>query len=279
MDYNYELIIPNSDLPFKMFLFEEPDGNYYRNKHWHRSIEIFAILEGGLIFQINDKKYPLGKNDFIIVNSNEIHGIDAPIPNHTIVIQIPLKTFENYYTGDQFIRFTHVAMNEDRQLTHVIHKMYQAYEEKKLGYELQVQSDFYALLHLMVTTYRERDASADMIKLSKRLNRLAIITGYIKENYKSDLSLENLAEIFGYSPTYLSRMFQKYANINYKSYLQSIRLEYGYRELLETDISISQIAMNHGFPNNKAFSRAFLGKYGVLPSRYRKEKRQESAIV
>ena len=50
MQYSHELIMPNKDLPFKMFLFEGKDGNYFRDKHWHRSIEIFAVLDGGLVF-------------------------------------------------------------------------------------------------------------------------------------------------------------------------------------------------------------------------------------
>ena len=36
--YSHELIVPNEDLPFKMFLFEGSQGNYFRDKHWHRSI-------------------------------------------------------------------------------------------------------------------------------------------------------------------------------------------------------------------------------------------------
>ena len=48
---------------------------------------------------------------------------------------------------------------------------------------------------------------------------------YIKENYEGDISLESLAKIFGYSPTYLSKMFQKYAKVSYREYLQSIRSE------------------------------------------------------
>ena len=54
MQYSHELIMPNKDLPFKMFLFEGKDGNYFRDKHWHRSIEIFAVLDGGLVFHIGD---------------------------------------------------------------------------------------------------------------------------------------------------------------------------------------------------------------------------------
>ena len=40
----HELIMPNEDLPFKMFIFEGREGNYIREKHWHRSIEIFAVF-------------------------------------------------------------------------------------------------------------------------------------------------------------------------------------------------------------------------------------------
>lgn len=43
--YSHEIIMPNDDIPFKMFLFEGKDGNYIREKHWHRSVEIFALFE------------------------------------------------------------------------------------------------------------------------------------------------------------------------------------------------------------------------------------------
>ncbi len=44
MDISHELIMPNDDIPFKMFIFEGKDGNYHREKHWHRSIEIFCAF-------------------------------------------------------------------------------------------------------------------------------------------------------------------------------------------------------------------------------------------
>ena len=37
MEYSHELIMPNDDIPFKLFLFEGKDGHYVREKHWHRS--------------------------------------------------------------------------------------------------------------------------------------------------------------------------------------------------------------------------------------------------
>ena len=46
MEFQHELIIPNEGFPFKLFLFEGRNGNYVREKHWHTSIEIFAVMEG-----------------------------------------------------------------------------------------------------------------------------------------------------------------------------------------------------------------------------------------
>lgn len=268
--YSHELIVPNEDLPFKMFLFEGSQGDYFRDKHWHRSIEIFAVYEGGLTFYINEEKHPLEAGEFMLVNSNEIHSIDAQEKNQTVVLQMPLKIFEDYFTGEQFIRFTHDSTVQDEKVMELIWKMYDAYLGKQSGYEMKVKSFYYMLLYLLVTKYRELDVDQDMLKRNKKLTRLSTITAYIKDHYTEELSLETLAEIFGYSPTYLSRMFQKYAGINYKSYLQSIRVQYAYQELTNTEHTISEIALNNGFPNSKALAKVFRKKYGVLPSEYRR---------
>lgn len=269
MEFSHELIMPNQGFPFKIFLFEGGDGNYFRDKHWHRSVELFAVYEGTLKFYLNEEAYPLQTGEFMLVNSNEIHSVDSPEPNRTIVLQIPLKTFEDYYTGERFIRFTHDPLPQDGQVMKLIQEIHRAYEEGACGYEMRVKGLYYMLLYLLVTEYRETDVTPDMVKWHKNLNRLSLITDYIKENYASDLSLEALAGIFGYSPTYLSRMFQKYAGINYKSYLQNIRVERAFQELANTEHTISETAMNNGFPNSKALAKAFQKKYGMLPSDYR----------
>ena len=156
----------------------------------------------------------------------------------------------------------------------LIGDIFTSYEEKHCGYEMKVRSLYFMLLYLLVTEYRETNVTPDMVKWNKNLNRLSLITDYIKENYDSDLSLETLAKIFGYSPTYLSRMFQKYAGINYRSYLQSIRLERALQELSNTDHTISETALNNGFPNSRALAKAFQKKYGILPSEYCKRTRK-----
>ena len=205
--------MPEEGLPFKLFLFEGRDGNYFREKHWHRSVEIFAVCRGDLGFFIDDKQWHLSADQFMIVNSNEVHSIDSPMPNETIVLQIPLKMFEEYFTVEQFIWFTHEPGKKDERFMELLKELYRVYTERQIGYNLKVKSIFYNIMYLLIKEYRLTQIDQDSVRKNRNLSRLSTITSYMKENYAGEMTLEAVARIFGYSPAYLSRMFQKYACI------------------------------------------------------------------
>lgn len=281
MEFQHELIIPNEGFPFKVFLFEGRNGNYVREKHWHTSIEIFAVMEGSLDFFINKDEYPLKAGEQIIINSNEIHSIHAVEKNKTVVLQIPLKQFENYFTAQRYIRFRGQEELVDKKLASLLRKLYHVYSERKIGYEFRTISIFYEIMYILVKDYRVTETREKDIRHSRRLDALSKITTYMREHYREELKLSDVAATFGYSDAYLSRMFQKYAKINYKTYLQDIRMAYAYRDLLNTDHTISQIALDNGFCSSRGFSGEFQKRYGVLPSEMRKqinEKGQKNAI-
>ena len=304
MEFQHELIIPNEGLPFKLFLFEGRNGNYVREKHWHTSIEIFTVMEGSLSFYIDEVEYPLKAGEFLIINSNEVHSIQAPFRNETIVLQIPLKQFEDYFTAQRFIRFRRAdaGRNEygyvhernhsgnirlnfgtmgqteaadpsetDRKMVSLIQELYRVYMSRETGYEFRTRAVFYEILYLMVSTYRETQVEESELKTSRRLDALSKITTYMREHYKEDLRLSGLASMFGYSDAYLSRMFRKYAKVNFKTYLQDIRMAYAYKELLNTDHTISSIALDNGFASSRAFSNEFVKRYGILPGKVERQ--------
>lgn len=273
MKFSHELIVPEAGFPFKLFIFEGSGGNYYREKHWHRSIEIFAVCSGELEFYVDDRQWHLAPGNFMIVNSNEVHSIDSPLPNETIVLQIPLKLFEGYFTGEQFIWFSHEPGRRDERFMELIRELYEVYSRKARGYDMQMKSIFYQIMYLLVKDYRLIEVDEVFVRKNKNLNKLSAITSYMKENYTGDLTLEEVAKVFDYSPNYLSRMFQKYAGITFKSYVQSIRLDYAVKDLDDGRYSITEVALKNGFSGSKALARAFRKKYGMLPSDYRENKR------
>lgn len=276
MDFQHELIIPDEGMPFKLFLFEGANGNYFREKHWHTSIEIFAVLDGSLSFFLNEEEHPLKAGELIIINPNEIHSIHAPKRNKTVVLQIPLRQFEDYFTAQRFIRFSFkdVECQNVSSIWALIKNMYEAYIDRESGYEFRVRALFYEILYQLVTVYREDQAQEREIRHSRRLDALSKITTYMREHYQEDLKLSEVASTFGYSAEYLSRMFRKYAMVNFKTYLQDIRMAYAYRDLLNTDATISQIALEHGFCTSRSFSKEFQKRYGILPSKMREQKQR-----
>lgn len=269
MQFLHELIVPEPGFPFKLFIFEGRDGNYRRDRHWHRSVEIFAVCGGALEFYIDNRIWHLSAGDFLIVNSNEVHSVDSPLPNETIVLQIPLEMFEDYFTGEQFIWFTHEPGKRDERFMELMGELYRIYEEKTCGYDMKMMSVFYDILYYLVKDYRLPETGQDYVRKNKTLDRLSGITSYMKENYRNSLSLEKVAEKFGYSPTYLSRMFQKYAGITFKDHVQNIRLGHALKDLENGEYSITETAIRNGFSGSKALARAFRKKYGMLPSEYR----------
>lgn len=285
MEFQHELIIPNEGLPFKIFLFEGGRGNYIREKHWHTSIEIFAVLEGELLFYINNEKYPLHAGELLIVNANEIHSVNALKENKTAVIQIPLRQFENYFTAQQFIRFeggihreTDSENPSDRRLISLVQRLYNVYMERRNGYDFRTISLYYELLYLMVTQYRVTEVEEKELRHNRHLSSLSRITTYMREHYREDLKLSDLAETFGYSDAYLSRMFREYAKVNFKTYLQDIRMAYACRDLLNTDHTIGQIAMDNGFCSSRGFAKDFKKRYGILPSQIERRGKSEKNI-
>lgn len=275
MEFKHELIIPNEDLTFKLFLFEGKDGNYKRTMHWHRSVEIFLVLEGHLVFRINNTSVPLHAPDFVIVNPNEIHSIDAPEPNTTIVLQIPMECLSGYVQEDNYAVFSKQSEEDNLKLVQLISRIFKTYQAKEFAYELKVQSLFLELLYLLVTRFMNMEKDQTVIRQKQHLDKLSAITAFMKENYNRDITLESVADHFGYSPTYLSRMFKRYADVSYKTYLLNLRTEYGLREMLNTDHSLNDVAISNGFPNSRAFAKAFSKRYGCLPSEYRKTVRTE----
>ena len=109
---------------------------------------------------------------------------------------------------------------------HLLEKMYRQQIRKEYGYELLMQSIFYQLKYLLVTAYRIPEEKKDYYPGNTHSGHLERITGYLREHYAEEISLETLAATFGYCPTYLSKMFRQYGRINYKDYLRSIRFEH-----------------------------------------------------
>lgn len=92
----------------------------------------------------------------------------------------------------------------------------------------------------------------------------------IRNKNDESLTLKLLAQEFGYSESHFSRRFRQVSRMQFRDYLRYRKLAFALRQLRDTDNSVLQIALDHGFSSHEAFTRAFREAYGLTPSEYRK---------
>jgi transcriptional regulator GlxA family with amidase domain len=83
------------------------------------------------------------------------------------------------------------------------------------------------------------------------------------------LSLSDITEELGISRRQLERLFGRYLNCSPKKYLMDLRLQRARKLLIQTDDSITTIAMMCGFDSPAHLSRAYRTHFGVSPSAQR----------
>ncbi|MEJ8302951.1 response regulator transcription factor [Saccharibacillus sacchari] len=96
------------------------------------------------------------------------------------------------------------------------------------------------------------------------------IAAYIREHYREELTLQDLADRFFLSREYISRRFKRELGENVFDYLANIRLERAKRLLLDSDMTIVRIAELVGYQDEKYFSRVFKKTTGYTPNEFRR---------
>ncbi len=137
--------------------------------------------------------------------------------------------------------------------------------------ELQDAADKDSLTALM------RTETADLISFilsesQKRQHRLiAKARDFISANYSnSSLSINDIAQDAGCSPSYLSNIFTEYAHENLVTYLNTYRINMAKDLLLNSQILIKDIGFKTGFNTVQNFNRVFKKSVGMTPNEYRK---------
>lgn len=108
-----------------------------------------------------------------------------------------------------------------------------------------------------------------LVKTQKGNPIVKKITEYIDQNMSRNFSLEDAAEFAGVSSFYLSKLFKEEMGETFINYVTDRRLNKTKKLLLETDLSIKEIAGQTGYSDQNYFSRQFKYKFGISPTDFR----------
>ncbi|EOP39234.1 AraC family transcriptional regulator [Bacillus cereus] len=102
------------------------------------------------------------------------------------------------------------------------------------------------------------------------LRRVYKVQDYIESHINDSLSIEDLANVAGFSKFHFHRIFKGMMDEPLSRYVNRLKLERATHLLTyRTDMTITDIAYYFGFTDSAVFSRIFKSYYGVSPSHYR----------
>lgn len=93
---------------------------------------------------------------------------------------------------------------------------------------------------------------------------------FIEQNFKNDISNEQIASVTGYHSYYLNALFLKHEGVTLHKYLNGVRIRKAKEMLLHSEKSVLEVANDCGFQDSAYFSRYFAKTAGVAPKEYRK---------
>ncbi len=100
-----------------------------------------------------------------------------------------------------------------------------------------------------------------------------MILQFLRE-YHTGITLADLCRHFGRSKSYISHMFKKESGMSLRKYCNNLKLEDAKKLLVDTTLSVTEIALDTGFNDVSYFISLFREKFSVSPLQYRKENKK-----
>ena len=251
--------------------------------HWHNAVEIIMPLKNPYKINVGDTDYDLREYDIIIVPAAELHSM-PPMPGRRIIFQCDNAVLRDVAALEPVMR----GLSQPVIITPELDKELHLYSKKAMLdiFDLYNTSSeladvkVYSTLILMLIALREFQLKSialecDGGKLDEYSEKFGVVLKYIDANYMYDISLDQLADVAGYSKYHFSRIFKQYNQMSYLQYINARRTKAAEQLLLDPSIPITEVAMRSGFKSLTTFNRIFKEIKHCTPSYFKKLYRDE----
>ncbi|WP_394525101.1 AraC family transcriptional regulator [Lacrimispora sp. JR3] len=252
-------------------------------KHFHDTYELYFLLEGERYYFIEKETYYVKAGDMVLVNREQVHKTSqAGSGKHDrILLQLNGRVLEPWLKGagvyslekifgDYYgvIKLSEMEWGEMKKLLLGVRK-----ELKQRGerYEIMIRLMLSQIL-LMIYRNRKRNVLKEItptVQTAKH-GKVHEVAEYLTVHCETGESLEELAERFFISKSYLSRIFREVTSFSVNEYRNLARVRKAKELLANSAYSITEISDILGFESVTYFERVFKKHADTNPSRYRK---------
>ena len=259
------------------------DGEYNMIKHWHPEFEIQYFISGRRYFFIEDQTFALKPGSMVLVNSGQVHNTFS---DKYIYHDRVLLLFENEKFTDQLSPFginledffaknwgdIQIPKSDQEFVAQLFADLAQEVNDKHFIFQAAAGLKMAELMvYLMRLKY---SGSMEEIPKKTRAEGNEVVdqlTQYIRENYATVGSLDELARIFYLDKFYLSRLFKKNTGHTITEFINIQKIQKAQKLLEDTEDSIAEIGKAVGYDNMTYFNRVFKKYIETSPLQYRKK--------
>lgn len=256
--------------------------------HWHNDVELVKILDGEMNYYINGKTINLKKNDGVIINSKVMHyGFSENnqeceficILIDPEILAINTVIYKNLI--NPIITSPNLEYNLLKQDNTNHNKILLNIEELYKSYHHFILTQENIDLECIATTCYFWKNWFDLVKdnlinnneqPSKEILLQKKMTRFIYQNYMHPIKLENIAESANICRSKCCILFKKYVQQSPINFLNEYRVERAKELILNTNMNITEIALNCGFNNLSYFAKQFYKITGKTPKKYKLNK-------
>lgn len=268
------------DDPFSTYHIKNGGRSFQIPVHWHDEFEIIYVRSGFLAVSISGESYIGKTGDAFVVSPGNLHLMGSQtgtVDYYTFLF--PLK-YISFRTDDMLDEKLLEPLNSGHLMIcprvkdtakELCEQLIEIYEAKKDESESKITTQVRTkiiLLQFILEMWKkgfviENDTSG-------RNTVEKEMVSYIQQNFTGKISLREFGEQFHLSEKYISRYFKEHFHITLSQYVTYLRLEHAKQLLQDTDIPVTDVAMQSGYQNVSYFIRSFQKAYAVSPLKYRK---------
>lgn len=248
--------------------------------HWHSSIEIIMPVENYYDVKIANKDYRINPGEIFFIPPRELHELIAPPDGVRFIFLFNINVLAQLkgFAAIQSMLSLPLHITKD---THplVYNETYQSLldmcKEYISGNPYSELSIFSLLINMLISLYENHIQTTDLFqnvnvnKHQEYVAKFGNLLEYIDTHYTEDLTLEDMADIIGFSKYHFSRLFKQYTNFTFCDYLKHRRIQAAEMLLEQPEYSITEVALQAGFPSISTFNRIFKEYKNCTPTEFR----------
>ncbi len=255
--------------------------------HYHDYIEILYGDCGTVQIILDGESYRFSKGDMVLINSREIHSTTALSSgkNSYLVIKfepdVLYTTTQTIFEAKYLLPFTNSHSTHQKVFTrdviqetfipHALREISQEYSDKNYGYELAIRAAICKIFLWILRSWNRKGVmpTQDRSLDEGAMNRLRTVFTYVETHYQEDITAKDMASLCAVSYSYFSRFFKRAMQKTFREYLNFVRISEAEKLLLNTDLNITEIAMEVGFSSSSYFIEQFKQLKSISPKRFR----------